>query len=977
MKLESVTPAHLAAHAKSAMNRGDPRQPAFTLILGAGFSYGLVPLTRDMMHAEIGPCLRGEPEGLAPARKRELTIEFWHEFNALNQANATGCQVDLGDDGLPTDCTAAYQTVSRARAIGGIGTVREARDFLRTMIAKSRGRLNGAHFFLAALLDAQRRGNLHGKRPFCRTIFTTNFDSLLQTSLQLMGVLYYMTDRPELPLEPGHLVEDDEAIHLVYTHGSVHRPYLANTEEELKHLRVSNAPIFAPYLQDHGVIVVGYSGWHDTLVAALGRCINFAGNLYWCDVFSTPDAPGRLSRYARKLMGSERGRRFYVPLGPEGADGLMGLLFQELVQEGIPRLLIDPFVGLADLLSGLSVEGLTLKRYAAGIAPETSRPGTPKVHAEEKVRAKDLLEKAVDALRSASWGLKTEGSGTSEGKPDVAGYLISAALERSFAGHLDEAMALWTTAIELPGTPPEQIAKALNNRGLAYGQRGDTAREIADYTRVIELPGAPPDQVARALHNRGLTFGQQGDTEREIADYTRAVELAGAPPDLVASAFFNRGVTYGQRGNTEDAIADYTRAIELPGAPPDEIARALNNRGLTCGERGDTEGEIADYTRAIDLPGAPPDQIASALYNRGAARGEQGDTEKAIADYTRAIELPGAPPDEVARALNNRGLAYGQLGDREREIADYTRAIELPGAPPEQISSALFNRGVAYGELDDTEKAIADYTRAIELPGATPDHVASALNNRGLIHGQAGDTAREIADYTRAIELAGAPPDQVASALFNRGSAHGEGDDAEGAIADYTRAIELPGAPPDEVARALNNRGLAYGELDDTEREIADYTRAIELPGAPPDQVAAALNNRGATYGEREDTERAIADYTRVIHLPGAPPDEVAGALNCRGELRYAGGDRLAFLADLEASVRLVASPASLSNLGLAHCFAGNDDDALDAYRRFMETSHSAEDLGSARAALTAATASWLTAERAAPILARLESSPA
>lgn len=57
------------------------------------------------------------------------------------------------------------------------------------------------------------------------------------------------------------------------------------------------------------------------------------------------------------------------------------------------------------------------------------------------------------------------------------------------------------------------MAPALNNRGVAHRQKGDTDKAIADYTQVIEnLPGAPVDQVARALNNRSFAYGQKGDT---------------------------------------------------------------------------------------------------------------------------------------------------------------------------------------------------------------------------------------------------------------------------------------------------------------------------------------------------------------------------------------------------------------------------------------------------------------------------------
>ena len=69
--------------------------------------------------------------------------------------------------------------------------------------------------------------------------------------------------------------------------------------------------------------------------------------------------------------------------------------------------------------------------------------------------------------------------------------------------------------------------------------QGDSEGETADYTAAIELEGAPPDQVAKALYNRGVCRRTQGDSEGEIANYTAAIELDGAPPDQMARAFFN------------------------------------------------------------------------------------------------------------------------------------------------------------------------------------------------------------------------------------------------------------------------------------------------------------------------------------------------------------------------------------------------------------------------------------------------------
>ena len=299
-------------------------------------------------------------------------------------------------------------------------------------------------------------------------------------------------------------------------------------------------------------------------------------------------------------------------------------------------------------------------------------------------------------------------------------------------GNYDEALDAWNRVILFPGAPVEQVAKALNNRGISYGQRGRAEEAIADLTRVIELAAAPVGQVVMALYNRGFACGQTGRTEEAIADYTRVVELPAAPVKWVAMALNNRGICYGQTGRTERAIADFTRVINLSEAPVDQVTMALYNRGAAYGQTGRTEEAITYYTRVIELPGAPVKDVAMALFNRGVAHRQAGQTEQAIADYTRVIDLREAPAEDVAMALYSRGVAHGRAGAIEEEIADYTRVVELPGAPVEPVARALINRGVAYTQRGRVEEAIADHTRVVELPRAPVEMVAKARTNLAI-----------------------------------------------------------------------------------------------------------------------------------------------------------------------------------------------------------------------------------------------------
>src|SRR5436190_22028684 len=146
-KFSTVTPEQLVTHVQDTLFRESTdtdNAPAYTLILGAGFSYGVVPTTWQMMREEIGPWFAGNRghDDLPGDEKKALTRAFWADFNRKNaekgtRSNGYEIQVRLDAEGLPRDATLAYQTVSKGNALHGINTVDSARDFHGAMALRA------------------------------------------------------------------------------------------------------------------------------------------------------------------------------------------------------------------------------------------------------------------------------------------------------------------------------------------------------------------------------------------------------------------------------------------------------------------------------------------------------------------------------------------------------------------------------------------------------------------------------------------------------------------------------------------------------------------------------------------------------------------------------------------------------------------------------------------------------------------------
>lgn len=134
------------------------------------------------------------------------------------------------------------------------------------------------------------------------------------------------------------------------------------------------------------------------------------------------------------------------------------------------------------------------------------------------------------------------------------------ALAFYFAGKIGEAQWDWTQVIDgLPGAPVERIAKALYNRGVTWGKKGDTEKELADYSRVIDgLPGAPAEWIAKALAARGWIYYEQNDFLHFLSDTETSLQK---DPSLDFAAF-NKGLALLALRRDVDALATYRMAKE-------------------------------------------------------------------------------------------------------------------------------------------------------------------------------------------------------------------------------------------------------------------------------------------------------------------------------------------------------------------------------------------------------------------------------
>ncbi len=118
----------------------------------------------------------------------------------------------------------------------------------------------------------------------------------------------------------------------------------------------------------------------------------------------------------------------------------------------------------------------------------------------------------------------------------------------------------------------EYRAIAYNNRGLAYQEKGEVDRAIANFTTAIKF--SPND--ARVYSNRGSAYATKGELDRAIANLSKAIALN----PKYADAYNSRGVANAKKGDKEQAIADFRKALKIN--PSDQDAKDnLKRLGVT------------------------------------------------------------------------------------------------------------------------------------------------------------------------------------------------------------------------------------------------------------------------------------------------------------------------------------------------------------------------------------------------------------
>ena len=718
------------------VGKSEQGKAPFALVVGAGFSRGLVPITRDIVHKSL-PRLDKSfvPNLLKPAstartlwgfdkeRRRQerhkdeeekrRAISFWKKFAEENESK--GLQIPLSVQGLPLDVQLAYKCAFDNRSVWPFANPADAHKFLHGIMRSDPPRLNAAHFFLASILGSQPSivpkesvakdktfSLFKFQSAFSRLILTTNFDPFLQIALQYANRLYFMSDTPNL--EGKDLSEDQtDAIHLVYLHGSIHRHAQAHTDEQIKQIKEMNAKVLAPILKGRAIIVIGYSGWDDVVVEALAACDKFEHGLYWLGLRTKPFVKGAFGLRVPEIL--EKPGACYVPI--KGAGHFMNKLNTRLVY-GLP-LLDNPIAQLRQKLSRIDLQ--KLDDLEIGLA-EISLNGVTQI-------AHNIVDKPTVKL---AMEIVLQGLEIAEGaffKQCEEGSIRHLKIQAGRANLCTERINFCDKALTIPNLSIAHQASFLELRSHAFFMSGKFDEGIADLTRIIETPHSPNKNVWQALLNRAMAFWQteeKRDLVAALADLTRVVEEIPDTPDmpqdlkkLRMECLYCRGCILCDKEEYEKSISDLTSILDKYSYDSQDSIRILFSRACVFETMGQYENAVKDYSIILQSPyRAPCGQEFEARHHRARVFQKMRADEKAMADFTRAIETSnGVPANMIAEVFANRGWLYYMQNNFHSFLHDTETCLQkFP------LDFAMYNLGLALLANERDAEAFAAYRRA-------------------------------------------------------------------------------------------------------------------------------------------------------------------------------------------------------------------------------------------------------------------------
>jgi len=415
---------------------------------------------------------------------------------------------------------------------------------------------------------------------------------------------------------------------------------------------------------------------------------------------------------------------------------------------------------------------------------------------------------------------------------------------------------------------------------------------------------ARPALAITSLAARNTAFKLQSEAMRlyKDGDYKKAIELLRQVTNLSLNSFlahFYLGLSLSADRQYAQAVEPLKTALDLePGHIQAHIA--LGDAFLKL---GDVSEARAEYLRALSLQ----DSYAPAHDGLGRVHEAEGDDDRAVEEYQKALQLNVAFPDTYA----NLGELYLRRGRLEDAIELFRKAIEIKP----DFSLGYSRLGIAYSREGLDNQAIAALGRAKAIAPADPLPYFSLA----AVFLDLGNRIRAESEIEAGLSR---DPSGYEGPLLKARLLLAD-QDIDGAIAVLERALAS------EIREPFGRQEL---------EKARDRCRAMAVRIA---EINGALERTPDDPGLHLDLAELVSEtgaWARAAEL-AARASQIAGSDTTRLRLGYYLLRGRNYPAALPVFLDLASreSAPALLNLGVTQAALGRDEEAVAAYRKYLE----------------------------------------
>ena len=406
--------------------------------------------------------------------------------------------------------------------------------------------------------------------------------------------------------------------------------------------------------------------------------------------------------------------------------------------------------------------------------------------------AKLLLQECLQDLTNANAGR------------DIAVTLHQLGVIEIDAGHLDEAEAYLTRALELDKKHDLKhgMAHTLHQLGWVADHRGDSKRALDLYAQALKSFLADFQDgtsktakdaiqgIAGCYQHQGLVYEHEGDVEQVEANYVHALEWhrkSGFKPDIGKILYLLARLKY-REGQYEAGTVFLSEACQIYKTIGDHTwyARCTDLRGRLHFTLGELEQATAAFDSALQAVMESGDHKEEETYlnKLGHVYLEAGKVEEAKGYFIRARDLSTRqelPEGYVSSVRNLADVAHFQKNptERNRLLSEGVKVLEkfLPSVQGEPRRAFIIGQiGSFYERMESFQQALQYYQRAKKAFEGLSDMggVANCLGSIARMRGLLGEKKEEFDRYRELKELVDGSPyyELIAGAAINLGEIH-------------------------------------------------------------------------------------------------------------------------------------------------------------------------------------------------------------